>query len=64
MIRLILLIIAIVMFALLGLNVALTIGVITRHPLEWLGGGLAFYAASALPLPDYDPRGRVVREQP
>lgn len=52
MIRLLFLIAAIFMFALLGLNVLLTIDLIVRHPLEWLAGGLTFLAASFLPFPD------------
>ncbi len=58
MIRWILLLIAVVMFALLGLNVALEIGIITRHPFEWLGGAFAFLTLSYLPFPDYMPRRR------
>lgn len=65
MIRLFLLIVGLVLLALLGLNVALTIGAITRHPSEWLGAALFFCWASTLPIPDYDRRGRrVVREEP
>ncbi len=64
MIRFILLLIALVMFALLGLNVMLTIGIITRHPFEWLGGAFAFLTLSYFPFPDYDRRGRRVVQEP
>ncbi len=65
MIRLVLLVVGLVGLALLGLNVLLTIGIITRHPFEWLAASLFFCWASTLPLPAYDVRGRrVVREEP
>lgn len=51
MIRFIALLVSLVMLALLGLNVLLTIDIISRHPFEWLGAALFFYVFAALPFP-------------
>ncbi len=52
MIRWILLGLGIVGLILMALNVALTIGIIERHPFEWLAGSLALCWASTLWAPE------------
>lgn len=51
MIRIACFIIALVLAGLLMLNVALTIGIITRHPFEWIGAIFFFLIAANLPWP-------------
>lgn len=50
MIRLLLLILSLVVFALLALNGALKIDTFTEFPIQWLAGGFALFVAANLPL--------------